>query len=159
MKAISLRISFQVIIITVIPIFLILPLFLLSSFLLLKSLLWLLLLLKLLFSDMLAFSVPLETIHIWRPSKLFNFQDPHPPVHLRPKYFHHLDLGRLILNEPPTLPNKLWKNNRTVHVYVTPGLNLPRVLLFDLAHNQCNGTIKEWPQSLTSRVKRKISCQ
>ena len=44
----------------------------------------------------------LGAIHIWRPLKLSNFQDPPPPVHLRPKFFHPLDLGRPILNKPPT---------------------------------------------------------
>ena len=29
-----------------------------------------------------------------------NFQDPPPPVHLRPKFFYPLDLGRPVLNEP-----------------------------------------------------------
>ena len=41
---------------------------------------------------------------------------PTPSVHLCPKCFHTLDLGRPILNKPPTLSNKLWNNNRTVHV-------------------------------------------
>ena len=44
----------------------------------------------------------LATIRIWRPWKLSNFQDPIPLVHLRPKFFHLLDLERPILNKPPT---------------------------------------------------------
>ena len=36
-------------------------------------------------------------------------------VHLRPKFFRNLDLGRPILNELP-LSNKLWNSNLTVHV-------------------------------------------
>ena len=45
----------------------------------------------------------LGTIHIWYPWKLSNFQDPPhlpPPVHLRPKFLHILDLVHPILNEP-----------------------------------------------------------
>ena len=45
------------------------------------------------------------------------FKNPTPLVHLHPKYFHPLDLGRPNLNEIlPTLSRKLWNNNRTVHV-------------------------------------------
>ena len=33
--------------------------------------------------------------------KSSNFQNPLPPVHLRPQFFHPLDLGRPILNEFP----------------------------------------------------------
>ena len=58
----------------------------------------------------------LGMIHIWRPWKLSNFQDPLPPVHLFPKFFHPLDLGRPISNEPPA-PNynqsvkKIWSKD------------------------------------------------
>ena len=34
-----------------------------------------------------------------------NFQDPPPPAHLRAKFFHTLDLGRPISNEPLPSPN------------------------------------------------------
>ena len=66
--------------------------------------------------------------------------DPQPPVHLLQKIFHPLDLGRPILIPPPTLFNKLWNNNRTVHVNKrnqnkSKTKLRPRVLLFDLAHN------------------------
>ena len=44
----------------------------------------------------------LGTIHIWRPLKLSNFQDPPALVHLRPIFFHLLDLGCPILNKPLT---------------------------------------------------------
>ena len=37
-------------------------------------------------------------IYVWRPD---NFQDPTPLVHLRPKIFHPLDVGRPISNELP----------------------------------------------------------
>ena len=57
------------------------------------------------------------------------------------------------------LPNKLWNNSRIVHVEKrNQNKNktkshhiqiLPRVLLFDLAHKQLNGIIKEWLHSLT----------
>ena len=65
--------------------------------------------------------------------------DPQSPVHLRPKFSHPLDLGRPILIPPPTLFNKLWNNNRTVHVNKrNQNKNKtklrPRVLLFNLAH-------------------------
>ena len=43
----------------------------------------------------------LGMIHTWRPWKLSNFRNPPPPVHLRPKFFHPLDLGRQISNEAP----------------------------------------------------------
>ena len=48
----------------------------------------------------------LGTILIWRPWKLSNFQDLPLPVHLYPKFFHHLDLGRPISNQilPPSPP-------------------------------------------------------
>ena len=36
----------------------------------------------------------LGMIHIWPPWKLSNFQDLHILAHLRPKFFHPLDLGR-----------------------------------------------------------------
>ena len=38
--------------------------------------------------------------------KLSNFQDPPPPMHLRPKFFHLLDHGRPVSNEPPP-PNDI----------------------------------------------------
>ena len=47
------------------------------------------------------------------------FKTPYPlsPFHLRPKFFHPLDLGRPVLSDTsPTLSNKLSNNNRTVHV-------------------------------------------
>ena len=48
----------------------------------------------------------LGTIHIWHPLKFSNFQNPHLPVHLRPKFFHPLDLGCPISNNstPPFHP-------------------------------------------------------
>ena len=46
-----------------------------------------------------VFRTLLGMIHKWRPWKLSNFQDPH--VHLRPKFFHCLDLGCPVSNEPP----------------------------------------------------------
>ena len=59
--------------------------------------------------------------------------------------------------------NKLWNNNSAVHVnqqnqnkkqnQVMSYSNWPRVLLFDLAHKQCNGIIKGWLHYLTSEPK------
>ena len=57
--------------------------------------------------------------------------------------------------------NKLWNNNLTVHVNernqnknkATSRSNWPRVLLFDVAHKQCNGVIKGWLHCLTSESK------
>ena len=51
--------------------------------------------------------------------KIVKFSRPlTPSVYLRPKFFHPLDLGRPILKNLwlPTFSNKLWNNNRTVHV-------------------------------------------
>ena len=90
------------------------------------------------------------------------FKTPTTPVHLRPKFFHPLDLGRPILNEParpsPKIYGKniapsLWTNKiktKQKQNQVTSHSNWPRVLLFDLAHKQCNGIIKEWLHCLTS---------
>ena len=33
-----------------------------------------------------------------------NFQELHPPLHIRPKFFHPVDLGRLISNKLRTSP-------------------------------------------------------
>ena len=49
------------------------------------------------------FGLALGMMHIERTRKVSNFQDPSPPVHLRPKFFRPLDLGRPISNKP--LPN------------------------------------------------------
>ena len=43
----------------------------------------------------------LRMIHIWLTSKLSNFQDPHPLVHIRQKFFQPLDLGRPVSNKTP----------------------------------------------------------
>ena len=91
------------------------------------------------------------------------FSRPSPPAHLRPEFFHPLDLGCSSLNKslpPSTHPLKQtreqqphracerikskWKQNQ-----VTSHSNWPRVLLFDLAHKQCNGIIKGWLHCLT----------
>ena len=49
--------------------------------------------------------------------KIVEFSRPLTPcVNLSPNFFHSLDLGRPVLNESPTLSNKLWNNNRTVHM-------------------------------------------
>ena len=48
----------------------------------------------------------LEKIHIWPPWKLSNFQDPPSPlVHLPPKLFHPLELGRPFPNETTSPPS------------------------------------------------------
>ena len=59
--------------------------------------------------------------------------------------------------------NKLWNNNHSVHenernrnkkqIQVTSHSNWPRVLLFHLAHKQCNGIIKGWLHCLNSEPK------
>ena len=99
------------------------------------------------------------------------FRTPHPSIHLCSKFFHPLDLKRPILNEPAlptttttTISNKLWNNNRTVHInernqskknQVTSHLNLSRVLLIDWAHKQYNGIIKGWLHCLTPEASIK----
>ena len=106
------------------------------------------------------FCALLGTIHIWRSSNYLLFKTADPSsVHLRPKYFHTLDLGRPIWNKSPHLSNKLWNNNGTVDVnkrnqnknkkqkqqnQVTPHSSWLLALLFDLSHKQCNGIIKGW---------------
>ena len=96
------------------------------------------------------------------------FKTPTTPVHLRPKFFHPLDLGRPILNEParpsPKIYGKniapsLWTNKiktKQKQNQVTSHSNWPRVLLFDLAHKQCNGIIKEWLYYLKPELIRRF---
>ena len=66
---------------------------------------------------------------------------------------------------PPPPFNKLW-NNSAIHVnernqnknksQVVSHSNWPRFLLFDLAHEQCNGIIKGWLHCLSSESKGKF---
>ena len=76
----------------------------------------------------------------------------HLPVHLRSNFFHPLDLGSPILDETlPTLFNKLWNNNRTVHVnkrIQNKSKTKPRHIQIDHAYH-CNGVIKGWLHCLT----------
>ena len=107
----------------------------------------------------------LGTIHIWRPWKLFNFQDPSIPlVHLCTTIFHPLDLGRPILNRSPlpllqqTMEQQQhhaseWTKSKQKQNQVTSCSNWPRVLLLDLAHKQRNGIIKGWLHCLTPESK------
>ena len=81
------------------------------------------------------------------------FKTPPPPVHLRLKFFHPLNLGRPILNDPlPSLTNygtttapcvnkQNQNKNKTMshHIQID---HAPRVLLLDLAHKQCNDIIE-----------------
>ena len=100
------------------------------------------------------FGLALGMMHIERPRKVSNFQDPSPPVHLRPKFFRPLDLGRPISNKP--LPNDtvhLNKQNQNKNKTESRHSNWPRALLFDLAHKQSNGIIKGWLHCLTSESK------
>ena len=72
--------------------------------------------------SVLFFIIMLGMIHIWRPSKLSNFQDPpHPLVHLRPKFFDPLDLGHPISSELPLLllqmiTSQLKENNPRMNI-------------------------------------------
>ena len=106
----------------------------------------------------------LGTIHIWHPLKFSNFQNPHLPVHLRPKFFHPLDLGCPISNNstPPFHPQPLQQTmeqqphrarertkSKPKQNQVRSHSNWPRIILSDLAHRQCNGIIKVWIHSLT----------
>ena len=57
--------------------------------------------------------------------------------------------------------NKLCNNNRTVHAndrnkkkktkQITSYSNWPCVLLFDLAHKQCNGIVKRWFHCISAK--------
>ena len=57
--------------------------------------------------------------------------------------------------------NKLCNNNRTVHAndrnkkkkknQITSYSNWPCVLLFDLAHKQCNGIVKRWLHCISAK--------
>ena len=69
----------------------------------------------------------LEMIHIWRPLKLSNFQDPPPPLS--------------IYVQNSSTPLTLDAQFQTV------------LLFFDLAHKQCNGIIKGWLHCLMSESK------
>ena len=71
------------------------------------------------------------------------------PTHLRPKFFHPLTLD--VQFQTSALPplSKLYRAFKTTESkqnqnQVTSQLNLPRALLFDLAHKQCNGIIIRW---------------
>ena len=111
--------------------------------------------------------VHLTFLHIWRPWKLSNFHGPPLLCPSTSKIFSppgtwKSNFKRTPSPTPPlthnthphTLSNKLWNNNHTVHVnkqnQVTWRSSWPPVLLFDLAHKQCHGIIKEWLHCLTS---------
>ena len=91
-----------------------------------------------------------------------NFQDPPPRVYLRPKFFTPLTLN---IQFWTTLPHPLqqtteqlhraceWAKSKQNQNKVTSHLNWPRVLLFDLAHSQCNGIIKGWLHCVTTESK------
>ena len=75
-------------------------------------------------------------IHIWRPWKWPNVKNPHPLVHLRPKFFRSLDLARPISNELPPSPNDNQsikrKHNPSMNIICYQVLPLPsRRLFFD----------------------------
>ena len=83
----------------------------------------------------------LGTIKIWRPWKLFNFQDPSPP------------LSSYVQNSFTLLT--LYVQFETNLHEVTSHSNWIRRLLFDLAHKQCIGIIKGWLHCLESETKAK----
>ena len=101
-------------------------------------------------------------IHIRRSWKLFIFQNPFTPCSSTPKFFHHFDLKRSILNEspPPHLlqqtmeqqPHRACERTKSKlkQNQVTSHSNWPRVLLFYLANTQCNGIIKGRLHCLTA---------
>ena len=69
--------------------------------------------------------------------KIVQFSRPSTPiVHLRPKFFHHLDLGRPISNEPPS-PNdnqsiKRKRNPSKYGYYVLPGPSFGWTFVFSI---------------------------
>ena len=84
------------------------------------------------------------------------FKTPHASVYLRPKFFHHLDLGSPILHQPPLQIFKWYRaceRTRSKQNQVTSHSNSSSVLLFDLAHKQYNGVIKGWLHCLMSESK------
>ena len=110
-------------------------------------------------------------IQVWRSRKLSNFQDSPPPPcpctsKILPPPWPWTSNSKLILQSTCFICKswkcKLWNSNCTVHVsernqnkqnQITSRSNWPRVLLFDLAHKQCNGIIKRWFHCLTSESK------
>ena len=121
-------------------------------------------------------------IHIWRPWKLSNFQDPKPPlsIYVQNSFTSFtLDVQFQATSPPPLLPmitNKLKENTfQGWLLYVIPSLRSPFLfiinslilfdfpltsfhlaetsLLFDLAHRKCNGIRKGWLHCLTSEWK------
>ena len=114
------------------------------------------------------------SICLWRPRKVSDFQKTLFSVHLPPNFLHPLDLGRPILNQLPppppppppspstTLANKLWNNNRTVHVNeqnqnknktTSRHIQIDHTFwFFNLANKQYNGIIindEAWLHCLT----------
>ena len=91
----------------------------------------------------------------------------HRTLHLRPTFFHPLDLGRPILNEPPPSPalpprppHTLSPTNygtTTAPCIWTNEIKIKTtVLLFDLAHKQYDGIIKGWLHCLTPESIRRL---
>ena len=96
-------------------------------------------------------------IHIWRPWKLCNLQDPPRPLSIYIQNFSTpwtLDVNFKWTPLPTllTLFNILWNNNRTVHV--TKSRNKTKIrhiqINHDLAHKQFNVMIEVWLHYLTS---------
>ena len=50
----------------------------------------------------------------------------------------------------------MWTNETKKHNQISSHSNWPRVRLFDLAHKQCNGIIKEWRYCLTPELIEKF---
>ena len=57
------------------------------------------------------------------------------------------------MEQQPHRAREWTKSNKKTQNKVTSYSNWPRVLLFDLAHKQCNGIIKGWLHCLTSDSK------
>ena len=102
----------------------------------------------------------LGTIHIWYPWKLSNFQDPRPPMFIYVQNFFSFPwpwTSSFKRTLQPSLANyeTMWANEmENKQNQVTSHSNWPRVLLFDLAHKQCNGIIKRWLHCLAEAIGR-----
>ena len=118
-----------------------------------------------------ACTIRLATIHIWRPWKLSNFQNPLLPFHLRPKLSHSPWPWTSNFKRIPTSPHSYplqqtmekqphrackRKKSKQKQNQVTSQSNWPRILSFDLAHKQFNGIIKGWLHCLTSESIGKV---
>ena len=105
---------------------------------------------------------------MWRPWKWSNFQDPYTLSPSTSKIFSPpWPWTSNFKRTRPSLTKNIWKKHRTVLVnkqnqnktktkLSTSHSNWPRVLLFDLAHKQCNGIIKKWLLCLKPELMRRF---